>query len=217
MSANLDLKQIELKAFRSTFQDGLSDIQYGLIIAAMAIFMYRPATGYAPINIILAVLMITAVNILFLAGKRYITLPRMGQVAFGPVRKQKQKNMMAVLALVTLLLVILVVLTGVGWFNPGLVTSLFGQSQNVNLDRAVVAAISALIVGVSLLVIAYFSDFMRGYYIAIMMALAVFLMIFYNQPVFPLVIGALILLPGVVLLIRFLNKYPRPKGDELHG
>jgi L-lactate permease len=63
------------------------------------------------------------------------------------------------------------------------------------------------------LVMAYFNDFPRGYYIAVLMALAVFLMIWINQPYYPAVIGALIILPGLVLFIRFLMKYPLPKGD----
>jgi hypothetical protein len=66
-----------------------------------------------------------------------------------------------------------------------------------------------LIVGVSFSVIAFFNDFPRGYYIALMASLAVFLMIYINQPLYPILLGALIILPGLVRLVRFLQKYPR--------
>ena len=73
-----------------------------------------------------------------------------------------------------------------------------------------VAAIGALFVGVSMTVMAYFTDFSRGFYIALMASLAVFLMIYLNQPLYPILIGALIILPGLVLFVRFLRAYPLP-------
>jgi hypothetical protein len=45
------------------------------------------------------------------------------------------------------------------------------------------------------------------------MMLAVFLMIFLNRPVYPLALGVLTLLPGLVLFVRFVQKYP-PPGRE---
>ncbi len=48
MSAELNLKEIERKAFQSAYQDGLWDIYYGLIVVCMSFFIYRPATGYSP-------------------------------------------------------------------------------------------------------------------------------------------------------------------------
>ena len=46
MSQEIDLKQIERKAFRSTYQDGLWDIYIGLVVIFMALYMYRPVGGY---------------------------------------------------------------------------------------------------------------------------------------------------------------------------
>jgi len=80
-----------------------------------------------------------------------------------------------------------------------------------------VAAIGSLFIGPSMILVAYFTDFGRGYYIAILMSAAVFLMILLNKPIYPLIIGLLIILPGVVLFIRFLQKYPlrdKKVGDE---
>jgi len=80
-----------------------------------------------------------------------------------------------------------------------------------------VASIGAMFVGPSVALIAYFKDFSRGYYIALLMAVAVFLMIFLNQPVYLLVCGALIILPGIVLFIRFLLTHPLPPAEARHG
>jgi hypothetical protein len=80
----------------------------------------------------------------------------------------------------------------------------------------VVALIGSSIVGTSMIVVAYFSDFPRGYYIAILMALAVFLMIYTNEPIYAVVIGLLIIIPGLVLFVRFLKKYPRRDEAGAH-
>ncbi len=213
MSAQLSLKEIERKAFRSTYQDGLWDIYYGLIVVCMSIFVYRPPQGYSPMNIILSTLMISLSYSLFWAGKRYITLPRMGQVRFGAVRKQKARTLAIVLGVFVLIQVGLVGLTTLGWLNPEAGAALNTYLNERNSGLLVVAVIGSLMVGPSIIVIAYFSDFPRGYYIAIMMSLAVFVMIYLNQPLYAIVIGGLIILPGLVLFVRFLKTYPLPQKD----
>jgi hypothetical protein len=49
-----------------------------------------------------------------------------------------------------------------------------------------------------------------------MMSLAVFLMILLNQPVYALVIGGLVFLPGLVLFVRFLKTYPLRQESVTH-
>jgi hypothetical protein len=214
MTTQLNLKEIERKAFRSTFQDGLWDIQLGLIVVAMSIFVYRPPDGYSAMNIIVMLVMVTLTNTLFQLGKKYITIPRMGQVQFGYVRKQKRRTLAIILGVFVLFQIGLVGLTAFGWTNfeaGARLSALMGAS-----DLIIVAAIGSFIVGTSLIVIAYFSDFTRGYYIAVMMALAVFLMIYLNQPIYPITIGGLIIIPGLVLFLRFLMKYPLQQEDGSH-
>ena len=213
MSTQLDLKEIERKAFRSTYQDGLWDIYYGLIVVCISIFVYRPADGYSAMNIILSLLMISLAYSLFWIGKKYITLPRMGQVRFGAVRKQKKRTLAIILGVFVLIQVGLVGLTMFGWANPEVSTKLNDYINERGSTLLVVATIGSLMVGPSMIVIAYFSDFPRGYYIAVMMALAVFLMIYLNQPVYPIIIGGLIILPGLVLFVRFLKTYPLQQKD----
>jgi hypothetical protein len=217
MSNALDLKQIERKAFRSTYQDGLWDILLGVIVAAMAITIYRPESGYSPMNIIGMVLIYAVVYSLFWAAKKYITLPRMGQVRFGPTRQQKKKTLAIILGIIVLIQAFVVGVTVFGWLNPVFGAKLLGSFGDYSLEHLAVAALGSFFVGPSMLVIAYLIDFPRGYYIAILMALAVFLMILINQPIYPVVIGVLIIVPGLVLFIHFLKKYPLPQGDETNG
>jgi hypothetical protein len=216
MSAQLNLKEIERKAFRSTYEDGLWDIYFGLIVICMSIFIYRPASGYSPMNIILALLAMSAAYSIFWAGKRYITLPRMGQVRFGEIRRKKKTTMVIFLSFVVLVQLIILGLTTLGWLNPEVGATVSGFLKSQDLMDLAVALIGSLFVVVGMTLTAYFSDFPRGYFIAALMALAVFLMIFLNQPVYPILIGALMIIPGAVLFFRFLKKHPLPgeAGDH---
>jgi len=217
MSTQLNLKEIERKAFRSTYQDGLWDINLGLVVVFMSVFIYRPADGYSPMNIILAVLGFSLAHLLFWTGKKFITIPRMGQVRFGAVRKQKGTTLAIILGLVVLIQVGIVGLTGLSWVNPEIGAKVNELLNTPDLGLLIVAVVASLFVGPSMLLIAYFNDFPRGYYIAVMMALAVFLMIYLNQPVYAIIIGFLIILPGLVLFVRFLKSYPLPHEQVLNG
>jgi hypothetical protein len=208
MSTQLNLKEIERKAFRSTYEDGLWDIYFGLIVICMSIFIYRPASGYSPINIILALLAMSVAYSLFWAAKKYITVPRMGQVKFGDIRRKKRTTMVMFLSFVVLVQVIMLGLTALGWLNPEVGARVNGFLKSQDLMDLTVALIGSLFVVSGMTLTAYFSDFPRGYFIAAMMALAVFLMIYLNQPVYPVLIGALIIIPGAMLFLRFLKKYP---------
>jgi len=215
MSTQLNLKEIERKAYRSTYQDGLWDIYYGLIVVGMSIFIYHPAEGYSAMNIILSLLIISLAYGLFWAGKKYITLPRMGVVHFGDVRKRKKRTLAIIMGFFVLILIVLVGLTTLGWMNPQASSDVKGALAVHNSELLVVALIGSLILGTSMIVVAYYSDFPRGYYIALMMAMAVFLMIYLNKPIYPILIGGLIILPGVVLFIRFLKMYPLPREEAV--
>jgi len=80
-----------------------------------------------------------------------------------------------------------------------------------------VAVIGALFVGPSLTLMAYFNDWSRGYYIAVLMSAAVFLLIWFDNYWLLMAAAVLIIIPGVVLFIRFLRKYPLPPAEVPHG
>ena len=216
MSAILDLKELERRAFRSTYQDGLWDMLWGAIVMAMAISLHRPEDGYGPANIILAMVAPVVAGALFFLGKKLITLPRMGQVRFGPARKRRGRTLAIILGLVVLVQAGMVGLTALGWLNPQVGAQINGFLADHSLERLAVAALGSLFVGPAMILIAYFSDFPRGYYIAIMMSLAVFVMILLNRPIYALTIGGLIVLPGLVLFVRFLRRYPLAQESVSH-
>lgn len=208
MSTNLNLKEMERKAFRSTYQDGLWDLYIGLIVICMAVFMFRPSEGYSVLNIVLAVSGFALAYLVFWAGKKFITLPRLGQVTFGPKRRQRRLTLAVILGAVVLVQAGFISLSVFGWLNPDVAEKINSFLKSRDLMDLMVAAIGSLFVGPSMILIAYFKDFPRGYYIAVMMSLAVFLMILLNQPLYPVIIGGMIALPGLVLFVRFLRKYP---------
>ena len=216
MSTQLDLKQIERRAFRSTYQDGLWDLYFGLIVVCMSIFVYRPVTGYSPLNIILAMSAMAVAYVLFWVGKKFIILPRMGQVQFGAQRKKRRLTLIIVLSVVVLIQVVLVSLQLLAWANPEVGARFSSLILDRNVMDLIVASIGALIVGPSMILVAYFRDFPRGYFIAVMIALAVFLMLYLNRPVYPIIFEALIALPGLVLFLRFQQKYSLHREEAPH-
>jgi len=217
MSQDLDLKTLERKAFRSTYQDGLWDINLGLIVIGMAIFVFRPEEGYSALNLLGLIIACSVANLIFWAGKKFITVPRMGQVRFGEIRKQKSRTLAIIMAVFILVQGGVVLLTALGWRNPEFGAKIFSALNASNVERLAVATVGSLFVGPSFILIAYFNDFLRGYYIAILMALAVFLMILFNQPVYPLILGGLIAVPGLVLFVQFLRQHPLPSQEVHHG
>ena len=208
---SIDLKELEQKAFRSMNQDGLCDIYFGLIILCISIFLYRPSTGYSPLNIILLTGSLFIAYGLFWAGKKFITIPRMGQVKFGPKRARRKKTLIIILGVVVFIQAAFLGLQFFGWRNPEFAEKLNVFLQEKNAMDLAVATIGSLFVGPSFILISYFMDFSRGYYIAVLMSLAVFLALYLNQPIYPAIISILVIVPGVIFLFRFLKKYP------LHG
>ncbi len=216
MNTQLNLKELERKAFSSTYQDGLWDVYWGLIIICMAFFIFRPDEGYGPRNIVLMLVAFSLSFLVFWAGKKFITVPRMGRVSFGSIRKKRNRTLTIIMGVIVLVQAGFVLLTASGWLNEGFGATLSSLLGGGSLERMPVAAVAPLFVGPPMILIAFFIDFPRGYYIAILMALAVFLMILFNQPIYPILIGALILAPGVVLFVRFLRKYPLHREEAEH-
>lgn len=113
---DVNLKEIERKAWRSNFQDGLTDIGLGMMILAFAAAPYLESIGIMfPWNILIvavpAFLVITV-------GKLVIARPRIGLVKFGHKRQSTQKKLLVLFSFTTVALVTLVIMTDVGVF-PG--------------------------------------------------------------------------------------------------
>jgi hypothetical protein len=218
MFTQFNLKEIERKAFRATYQDGLLDINMGGIVACMAYMQTLTDSEETPIlGMVVFVAGMIASSLIFWLGKKFITLPRMGQATFGAERRRRSRALAIILGIIVALQAMVVIFSVVVWANPELQSRLaFLQGERRAMDL-LVASIGAMFVGPSVALIAYFSDFLRGYYIALLMAVGVFLMIFLNQPVFLMVCAALIILPGIALFIRFVLTHPLPPAEARRG
>lgn len=217
MSHTVNLKEIEKRAFRSTFQDGLWDLFLGFSLLNMGLGTWLggilgesddlPLSSF---GIIMTVLIVFIVLILlgFWAGKKYITTPRIGRVKFGPARKARQRAVILVLSLSVLAGVVLLALglvftiappewTALGWLVPA---GAFGVNSVVVMS-----------------LIAYYLDYTRAYVYGWFYALAfpaTILLAKYLDITFPIayvVPAGVMVLIGAVLFVRFLRQYPLPE------
>lgn len=204
MTQDVDLKQIERKAYTSYFQDGLWDIVIGLVAAAWAVAPLLSDLGLSDIwgGVIFLPFFALGYAVLW-AGKRFVTRPRMGLVRFGPKRKARLTKILAVTtALLTVGLVVGIVAsmssTTSGWVYPA-------------------AFCGVLLVGFSLG--AYFLDFPRLYLYGALLALSFPIgevlfkyagVAHHGWPTTFGVSAAVMLLIGVTLFARFVHKYPKP-------
>ena len=208
---HLDLKNLERKVWLRYYQDGLMDIFLGVMLLLMGsghITMDRfgmTETGSIITMVILQVVAIAA----WMAAKRFFTYPRIGQVKFGSKGKARQKKWIIVLvgsALVGLIAFVLAMASQSG--------GLGGLNTNVLLP--VMYVVNMVVVFGAL---GWISDIPRFYLIGVLFALPLPLNIAfrelaeirigYTSFAIP---GGLICLMGLVVLIRFLRKYPRLQG-----
>jgi hypothetical protein len=222
MSQDINLKNLERKAWRSVFQDGLWDIYLGLLLMAMAIFALLSKTNIpkAQQMVIYMGLVVLAMLILW-AGKRLITVPRMGRVKFGPKGKARKNRARVIMAISILVGVVVFIFTWQALKSD--------WSKEVPLHLIVPAA-WALNMLVFFSLGAYFLDYDRLYLIGVMYALPVPVDIWLDEFV-GIKLGfiafavpaAVILIVGLVAFIRFLRDYPPPAKEAppaegaLHG
>jgi hypothetical protein len=227
MSQSISLKEIERKAFRSTFQDGLWDIFLGLLLLNMGIgtilggMLGETEMSLMPMLWIMVALtgFVAVVLLAFWAGKKFITTPRIGLVKFGPQRKAKMKNLRLVLFLSVLLLVVMFIL---GWAAMG--NALPWWVTEIPLPLYVWPAQTVIVFGLA----AYFLDVPRFYAYGVLYGLPFPVGILLVKNTDLSVLGSMaftygvpvgvMVLTGVVLFIRFLRKYPRPaEGQPQEG
>ena len=147
-----------------------------------------------------------AIVIMFL-GKRYITVPRIGIIKFGPKRKADQRKLKIFLSINMLFGVVFFLLQMSGMFGL------------INLQGFALSILIGMFISFPLGVCAYFMDFHRLYIYAVLGGLGFFLTdvfgLFISASISLIltfgIIGGPILVIGIVLLIKFLNEYPLPK------
>lgn len=210
MSQNLDLKAIERKAFRSVHQDGLWDIYIGIIMLVCSLLLDIPDNEDFPLpTMLLSLVGLVIAFGIYHFGKRFVIVPRMGQVKFGPERQRRKMTLAWIMGAFVLVTLGLNLYTLYVWNASSL-------NLAPSLGRVVVSSIAALIAGISTMVISYFKEFTRGYYIALLMGLGFFFTLLLDTTIPMIVAGALILLPGLVIFIIFLRQHPLPPREASH-
>jgi hypothetical protein len=202
----VDLKEIEKKAWRATYQDGLWDIYIGLLITGFAFLFLLNTFGIEePLLFFFLICWNTIPILILFFGKKFITPKRIGSVKFGKKRKKTKKRLTYFLTANLFILLIFLILTPMGVF------------ELIPLEGLMVPLFLGLFISIPLFIVAYFLDFSRLYVYSIFFGLGLLL----SDLLFPLVgtpfdfllsfglPGIMITLIGVYFLISFIKKYPK--------
>ncbi len=194
----MNIKKLEKDTWKSQFVDGTTDIGIGILIAVATVLRFNPGVSYYHY-----LWMLLPAPFIFLV-KKYIITPRMGNVKFSKERIKKDK--LFVLTVVIIIAVFFSILFM-------LITIKNGWIQSTSYPMTIIA-VALFIVWCS---IAYFRDFPRLYLYAFLAAMSV---IFtdtnvQNNPmgVFTWSLTSIVMVAiGSILLVKFIKKYPIPKG-----
>ncbi len=221
MSETISLKDLERKAYRSFFKDGIWDIYLGILLLSLgvggAISRAGIAWGYIIPDLHAVTLSLYLLSMaVLIAGKKYITVPRMGAVKFGPARRARLSVSILILAGSALFALVLFLVFARDTIPPAWLS---GRALGL-----LAFVVNSLVV-FSLL--AYFLDFRRLYGYAVLWAMAfpaadaVTRYADLSRALsFLVTVGALasiMLAIGLVLLLRFLRDYPLPAQRSCSG
>ncbi|MCA9910198.1 MAG: hypothetical protein KC519_16180 [Anaerolineae bacterium] len=205
----LNLKEVERRAFRSTFEDGLWDMYLGMIFLSFAIIpLLDQLVPSETAQLAIQAGYVVIVMLLFLAGKRFVTVPRLGRARFGPARKRRVLN-----ARILLLLSVLVGLAAWLIFASG-----------ADIEGSLVLLLFAVNIIVVLGGMAYFLDYDRLYLYAGLWALSIPAGEYLREhaglsqatSVFFVTAGLAVVI-GLILFIRFIQTHPVVKDTADGG
>jgi hypothetical protein len=199
MSYELDMKEIERQVFLSYSEDGLVDIAIGVVIAAWGLMLIQEPTG------LIGLLGLLGMGIWYI-GKRIITIPRIGVIEPNPKMERRLTN-----------LAVFLIVLGLVAFAGILLTRAGGSTMIGDYSLGILGLVLAA--GVALL--AYLLNAARLYIYAVILfvsfaggeILAKTVTTFDAFALSVIVGGGLILLSGIVVLVRFMRKYPRPQME----
>jgi len=196
-----DTSDLERRAWRSVFQDGLWDVALGIMFLGIGLAMtldLDPAWTYVPFAAAF-----TLSIVLIRVGKRRITVPRLGWVRFGPRAERRRLKAFLVPTVGVALTLALVPLTGIMRPRPG-------------WGPCVPALAVGVIVWALLSLTAAFWGFTRLYLHAFILGASFFALELLGRG-WPMLAGpAIVVATGIVCLSRFLKHYPQPSPEVLN-
>jgi MFS family permease len=213
MSEQINLKELERRAYRSTFQDGLWDLYLAGLMACLGILgMISKFRDETWVWLIGYTVLVGGVWGAFMLGKKLITLPRIGTVKFGVKRKRRKTILVIILSLTVLLNIIILLLTMGVVKAPTWLQNIVNEMPQRGVMDVLVPLLAGLFVTLVMCVIAFFIDYYRGMYIAVLFGLGIIIDMIFGLPVVMVVLAVLVAIPGLIMLIRFINKYPTQAG-----
>jgi len=211
MAENVDLKELEKKAYKSTFQDGVWDIYIGMLFIGWSLRYFGIAFN-SIIGLTIIIFYYTITVLFFYIAKKFIIVPRMGFVKFGPKRKADKRKLMIFASINTMVLLIFFLLTLAGIF------------QYFQFKVFIVPLlIGVCFIWLPLSVVAYFLKYNRLFLYSLLGGLSFILSeLLYPFLGFPLndfllfgISGGAIIIIGIIYFILFLKKYPLSMKEEI--
>lgn len=201
----IGLDELEKKAWTSTFDDGLFDIYFGILIASFGPNITFYGILPEPLNILIGPILIGLGFAIFILGKKYLVKPRIGTVKFGRKRKVRKLKTLIILSINVVFLLIIYLLslsTGGSIILPYLIEGL-------------------IFLTLPLCFVAYFIQFNRLYIYAVVLGCAffiadvssIFIPIPWNFFFVYFLLGGILIIIGTFYLIKFLKKYQLPREE----
>jgi len=197
MNQRIDLKEIERKAYTSYHQDGVIDVTIAVIVLLFAIIMLGDMPWLGGIGGVSGILAVS----LYAAFKKFVTVPRLGYVKFPQQRAQRMTGIALALGTLSALMGVVV----------------FFQTRSQGTPDWLMLLIDNYMLTIGIAVAGLF--LLGGYafktnrlYAYALLTLAMFTIGHFLS--FPLyyylaALGTIIMTIGIVLMIRFVQKYPK--------
>jgi hypothetical protein len=162
MAEKINLKELERKAWTTYFEDGFWDLFFGIM------FLTAGLRGLT--DNVLFTLGIFVALVVFIIGKRTITIPRIGKVKFGQIRRDRQLKVfvMIIVSLIAIMALLLLPQSGIA------------------LANIPTSPIMAIWIALFFAMLAYLMDFRRLYLYGLMFAMSEFLWGLFGKPLGPI-------------------------------
>ncbi|MDH3733014.1 MAG: hypothetical protein OEU54_05745 [Gemmatimonadota bacterium] len=197
VNTTAELKALEERAYKRTWEDGVLDIIIGAGLTLLGVLFRTELAGLA--GMFVAVLMMP----LWALGKKLITVPRLGYVEFGAERKARERGWTKqLLVLGTMTFVLAVGLYVAIRSDGGVAESLADLRIGYLLMGVLIAlglAVAGMMIGTGRFV---------GYAGIVLTATGVGYVTGVELEDYLLAAGLVILACGFVVLARFLHRYP---------
>jgi hypothetical protein len=203
MSTELNLKELERKAFRSFYQDGIWDIYFGACMLVLFLTSFMDGIESKPVKYGLTLFLFALASAFLILGKKFITAPRLGRVKFGAERTKKGWVMVGIN------LISLIVLAGAIYF--------FNRQAGIALELKELWVPIGLGVWITFItaIMAFFLDFDRLYVYAVLYGGTFTAVLLIDTPIIFLITSLIILVPGMIIFARFLGQTSLPyQGGE---